>query len=239
VVIGLDDFCFNLSATENKNELSNIMHPEVNGPDLATVFAMYFFRIPRLSKLEWWFNKTFKGRIKEELVINNSGLNLSWREKEKLFNATGKPIFQDEVQKYEPVKYDPREVREAFTAINELIKLSREHNFSLIFFISPLYETLYLVNAEEMMDVKKRLAQMTDYYDFSGFNSVTTNAMNYYETSHYRYLVGDMIIKKIYNEDDINVPDDFGVLVTMDNIHNHILKQESDMRKYKSQHFLR
>ena len=238
VVIGLDDFCFNLSATENKNELSNIMHPDANGPNRVSIFAMYFFRNPRLSKLEWWFNRTFKGRIKEELVINNNGLNLSWREKEKLFYATGKPIFQDDVRKYEPVKYDPRQVQEAFAAIGELIKLSQKHNFSLIFFISPLYETLYLINAQAMMDVKKRLAQMTDYYDFSGFNSVTTNAVNYYETSHYRYLVGDMIIKNLY-DGGINVPDDFGVLVTRKNINQHIQKQEFELEKYKSEYSLK
>jgi hypothetical protein len=73
---------------------------------------------------------------------------------------------------------------------------------------------------------------MTDFYDFSGLNSVTLNNLNYYEKNHYRYLVGNMIVKRIFGCGNINIPDDFGVLVTKNNINEHIKKQRWELENY-------
>ena len=93
-------------------------------------------------------------------------------------------------------------------------------------------------SANYLFSVKQRLVSATDYYDFSGLNSVTLNDMNYYEISHYRYIVGDMIIKKIFAVGDINVPRDFGVLVTKKNVNQHIRKQKLELENYRAKYSL-
>ena len=57
----------------------------------------------------------------------------------------------------------------------------------------------------------KDIATITSFYDFSGYNSVTNDNTNYYETSHYRPQVGKLIAAKIFNDVNIEVPRDFGV----------------------------
>ena len=86
--------------------------------------------------------------------------------------------------------------------------------------------------ASSLYAVKQKLASLTDYYDFSGLDSVTLNNYNYYEGVHYRYLVGDMIIKRIFDCGNINIPGDFGVLVTKKNVNEHIQKQKQELEKY-------
>ena len=62
--------------------------------------------------------------------------------------------------------------------------------------------------------------------------------MNYYEESHYRYLVGDMMIKRVFGTGDMALPDDFGVLVTKQNVNGHLEKQKRELFQYRQEHNL-
>jgi hypothetical protein len=39
----------------------------------------------------------------------------------------------------------------------------------------------------------------SNLYDYSGINEFTNNKLNYYESSHFRPVVGDKILNSIYN----------------------------------------
>ena len=239
VVIGLDDFCFSLPAVAREEHLIRMMHPDIGGPCRLELFDKYFFRRPDLKELGQWRDRVLYGKTKDGIIINEWGVNLGWMEKERIIEATGKPIFGFTIGKYQPVTYGPKEMNSAFAVIEELITLSRERHFALIFFITPFSAQLYLNQAEALGIVKERLAGLTDYYDFSGFNSVTTNALNYYEESHYRYRVGDRIIERIFGDGAARLPDDFGVLVTRQNVGGHLEQQKHELEAYVKAHHLR
>jgi hypothetical protein len=237
VVIGLDEYCFSLPAAARQKHLIRIMHPDIGGPSRPEIFGMYFFRKPSINELARWRDRVLYGKSEGRIIISSLGVNLGWRQKERIIEATDKPIFEFSVSKYEPVSYGRKEMDEAFASIEDLIALSQTHHFALTFFITPFYSQLYLNNAEALLSAKERLAKLTDYYDFSGFNSVTTNAMNYYEESHYRYRVGDMIIARIFGRDAVKLSDDFGVLVTHQNIGRHLENQKRELEKYLKDHY--
>ncbi|WP_227869253.1 hypothetical protein [Nitrosospira lacus] len=58
-------------------------------------------------------------------------------------------------------------------------------------------------------------------FDFSGFNSITTEALpqvsgqkemkNYWETSHYRSHIGTMVLKRMFVTNNNSLPSDFGI----------------------------
>ncbi len=54
-----------------------------------------------------------------------------------------------------------------------------------------------------------------DFWYFSGYNFITNNNTNYYETSHYKEEIGAEIAKTIFNKSD-NI-DTFGIFVTEKN----------------------
>jgi len=58
--------------------------------------------------------------------------------------------------------------------------------------------------------------------------------LNYYKESHYRYLVNNMIVKRIVGCGNVSVPDDFGVLVTKKTVSEHVKKQKLELEKYLS-----
>ena len=43
----------------------------------------------------------------------------------------------------------------------------------------------------------RRLADVTAYYNFSGLNDITVDADCYFDTSHYRAEIGDMILDTV------------------------------------------
>ncbi|MES2116729.1 MAG: hypothetical protein V4578_16330 [Pseudomonadota bacterium] len=85
-------------------------------------------------------------------------------------------------------------------------------------------------------------------FDFSGFNSVTTEAipqvtqrvvMDYYwETSHYRDNVGRMILARMLGGDGTTVPDDFGAELTPDVMPAHLAALRTGRDRYHVEHRL-
>ena len=83
-------------------------------------------------------------------------------------------------------------------------------------------------------------------FDFSGFNSVTsepipqvsgTAAMrNYWEASHYRTLVGQQILARMFNWPAVGVPDDFGVDLDASMWARHLEQQLAARARYRQQH---
>lgn len=85
-------------------------------------------------------------------------------------------------------------------------------------------------------------------YDFSGFNSVTTETIsmvsrrpvmdNYWEASHYRANVGHMILGRIYGEPGPGPvpPDDFGVELDSAMLPAHLARMRAARERYHVEH---
>lgn len=232
VIIGLDEFSFTSRMHERENQLLFIMHSVVSGKSPATIFLKYFFRLPHPFELSYGFKYLIKNNGGLNSKINNVGLNLGWLNKEKEFAASGNPLFLNEAFVYSPFIFNQQLVNEVFSQIDEVKVLALKNNFSLIIFFNPIRAQRYATYASGLFPIKEELAKHTNFYDFSGFNSVTANNFNYYDDQHYRYLVGDMIVKRIFGYGNINVPEDFGVLMTKKNVKEHIEKEKLELNRY-------
>jgi peptidoglycan/xylan/chitin deacetylase (PgdA/CDA1 family) len=64
----------------------------------------------------------------------------------------------------------------------------------------------------------KKLADATDFWDFSGYNSVSFEPRYFYDPYHFRNSVGDMALAYIFNDKSVYVPQDFGHKTTSENV---------------------
>jgi hypothetical protein len=78
------------------------------------------------------------------------------------------------------------------------------------------------LNKDVYLGALEALGMVTEFYDFGGCNSVTMNDDNYFEPMHYRPHVGDWMAVRIFGDAGASVPRDFGVLVTRDNLRQHL-----------------
>ena len=117
---------------------------------------------------------------------------------------------------------DANRMEETLSELQDIVDLSQAHGIKLTIVINPLYYGTYLANdSASFQEFKRRLAQITDYYDFSGLNDVTMDEINYYESSHYRPQVGRAMVARIYGGADVG-PQSFGAYVTAANVEQHL-----------------
>jgi hypothetical protein len=91
----------------------------------------------------------------------------------------------------------------------------------LIFFVPENHNYLDQFDRKLFLDFLKKVSTIVEFWNFSGYNSITLNDTNYYDYFHFRYFISDLIVKRIFN-DTTSVPSDFGVYVTEKNIDSHI-----------------
>ena len=124
--------------------------------------------------------------------------------------------------------YVGNHAEQTLATLQKIKELADEHHIELTIFFNPMYQTTYVDNdLSELASFKRRLASIVDYYDFCSLNGITTNPSNYYESSHYRPPVGDLLIDRIF----LHAPegaDGFGTLVTTENIEDHLSLRKSN-----------
>lgn len=110
---------------------------------------------------------------------------------------------------------------ETLNELSEIASICKANGVELVVFTNPMYWLTYRASLEkDYLSFLEQLAYITPYFNFSGYNQITTNSDNYYDTSHYTAEIGDKLIEcmcfgKRY--DDL-YKDGFGVYVTKDNI---------------------
>ena len=185
--IGLDEFSYRINPEKHFNDLLKIPYPSVLGQNRFEFYAKYLFVPPRMLD---------KRQFKQiEFDILNTGMTRQSYKGDGNFNGS--------------VKFEGKYREQTIDEIKEIVKLCRENNIKLVIFMNPAYKNTYIDNNDnDLKRFKKELAQITDYYDFCYLNPVTTDKKMFYEGSHYRDIVGDMIIERILNKRK-----DFGIFV--------------------------
>lgn len=102
-----------------------------------------------------------------------------------------------------------------------IVEICKENDIELIVFTNPMYEVTYEASAAADYEIfLHELAEITDFYNFSGLNSITLDKENYIDTSHYKPEIGDMMIQCMEGEqvDPSLYEQGFGWYVTNQNV---------------------
>ena len=92
---------------------------------------------------------------------------------------------------------------------------------NLVVVAGPVYaEYLQNYQAEDVAQFYQALAAVTPYWDFSS-SSVSCEPRYFYDGTHFRNNVGEMMCARIAGRTDLWMPDDFGTYVTADTPANY------------------
>jgi len=221
VLIGLDEFSYKLDPAEHFTDYVRYPYPPVVHQSTFLFYLKYLIRYSSRSMKEPL--EGFEGKRRPIPYDHyGTGLELAGPEAEKAIDAD--PINYAKADKFkEPLLMHGNRMKEALEEIRETVELLKAHGIQTIIFINPIHQTTYLATGlDKLLLFEKELSKITSFYDFSGLNSITTNNNYYYETSHYRPIVGAMILARMLHDTSVKVPADFGVLVTRENVDAHI-----------------
>jgi len=125
-------------------------------------------------------------------------------------------------------------LKENIASLQEIRRICDEKKVRLILLTMPHnQEMMDIFDAEDYLAFIRELSGVAPFWDFSGYNSITTDNRNYYEWSHYRITVVKYILARMFADPSVDVPEDFGVFVTHENIEEHIVHLRGNILSHR------
>lgn len=143
----------------------------------------------------------------------------------------------------------------------------KKNNIDLFLYFSPVHAELLEVFtemgwAEDYKNLMRTVVQVANLesgeisgegkimvWDFSGYNTITTEPYVtvgdyvpmkwYFECSHYKPAVGNMVLDAIlkYPERSSDIPDDFGILLTPENVEKRLTLMRQNRSRYLAERY--
>lgn len=198
------------------------LHPYVTDNSLNEFYLQYLFGFfPKNIKEKVMLNLNYEEKGK--YFLNTTGMWTSTIKENKLLKDC-KEYVRNEKSFHKKVKRNKRlnNIKKTIKAIKNIKSLCKQNDINIYIFTTPHNQNM--MNSfimDDYLNFLQYISKETNFYDFSGYNSITTNNCNYYESSHYRPLVANLIAARIFNDENIKVPDDFGFYVTQQNMDNY------------------
>lgn len=228
VVLGIDLFMFNelkvneLDLNEERLEISNILPQDLLSITLS-LDAIYASANTIKSNL----NPNAYHLFKENGMHYTS---YSERHPPQIINRFKKSI--SEYFKTDGYYKEYHLSNEFLSDLQEIVSVCKKLNIDIKIFISPSHATQWeAARAAGLWSIfeewKREVVEIIPVWDFSGYNSITAEPIsedmkNYWDNSHYRKEVGDLVLNRLFHYQEEMVPDDFGVLITPTNVEDHL-----------------
>ncbi len=121
--------------------------------------------------------------------------------------------------------------------INILKEIKNDNpNTKFIIFTSPVTADLLVSiirNGKRMDDYERWLREIIEVFGevhhFMTINSITINLQNYLDDDHYYPNIAKLVANKISNKNNPDIPKDFGILLTKENIDDYIIEFKEEI----------
>lgn len=116
--------------------------------------------------------------------------------------------------------------------IKEFKDICDKNGIELVVYMTPTHITTYLSDdIDNLNNFKRKIAAITDFWDFSVINHVTTNNYYWMETSHVKWPVLVDVINVI-NGVGSSICENFYVYVNKQNIEEHLENMKTEREQY-------
>ncbi|BAU65289.1 hypothetical protein STA3757_26700 [Stanieria sp. NIES-3757] len=238
IVLGIDFFMFNEhlanqpSFSEQRLEKKQLISSDV----INALFSLDTFNISRMTM----------DASQQEPDLNNDYGDNGFMPNRNTNDGKTDWRFEQSINLYFTLHSDYQFSAQYWSDFERLVKLCQQKNIELIVFISPAHATdLESIRLTQQWTTfehwKRKLVEFTPVWDFSGYNSITTESIaptmsNYVDNSHYNPQIGNLILNRIFDYQTEQVPKDFGVLITTKNIEQHLTQIRSDRENWVNKH---
>ena len=126
-------------------------------------------------------------------------------------------------------------LNEAMASVARIKALCEEKGIRLIVTCHAAYDEAYDdYSVEDQARFRNALARVTEYWDFS-LSSVSYEPRYFYDGTHYRNAVGSMALGRIFGNDEMYIPEDFGRYVPLGSQPENIVAEAQGEETYTCQ----
>lgn len=211
---------FNEDVTDMKSRL----HGKVNGESSLTFYPRYLWLNPSYSydKLAGLAEKQVDENVYSTFIPETGVYNKTIRDQEDLTNleqyVENNPNFELPMGQIEAIALDKN-----VAALDRMKKLAEQNGATFTLITGATYKSeLALYQMDDLKKYWKAIANVTDFWDFTGYSAISNDPRYFYDSMHYRNLVGDMMLGYIFKDDDVYVPKNFGHYTTKENVDQRV-----------------
>lgn len=223
IILGLDFYSFNQNVETNKYFLVN---DELNFMQKKADSNVYFSKFLSLDALRASY-KTLRNFLKGSkdrprfdthgTSANASKVVIYYPEEIKQTTFT-KELVEAGYRDVKTIEYTVIS-KERMQYIQDIVSLCQRHNINYTFFITPLNGQLLsaihndTALSKTLDSFKSELSNITAYYDFLTHNEINDNQFYFGDTMHTKPFTGNLILARIFNDENITLPKAFGTFV--------------------------
>ncbi len=244
LVYGIDFMSFNKNRT-NKNDFKEFdeLYNEIENKEEISNYDLYLnLKTFKDSSIVLFKNLLNKNIFESHFLYENGmrdytdyieALRKGTFKIDKGIDSSIKGYFKENTGIYKNYKFS----YEYLKYFKKTIEYCKNNNIQVFVYIPPMYSDHFdaLSSAgyyDEFELFKKELVQVVDYVDFTGHNTITNNKNNYWDTSHLRKELTVIVMAKLFNDKSKEIPLDFGVMVSNNNISAHLLNLRQQIKPY-------
>ena len=215
-----------LTYDEESDRLTKNLHYKED-PDTSALsyYTRYLFADPRyaLAKLKALRTDTILPQTFDVFDERTGCYDKRVRDAEPIGSAEryleSYPVFADYPHQTLSLPY----TEQCMQSVAAIRALCEEAGASLTVTAGPVYaEYLKNFEPETVAQFYRSLAQVTPFWDFSS-SSISCEMRYFYDGTHFRNNVGEMLCARMTGRTDLWIPDDFGTYVTADTPEDYFL----------------
>ncbi|HML37411.1 MAG TPA: polysaccharide deacetylase family protein [Bacillota bacterium] len=200
--------------------LKGNLHAKVDGSSKLKFYFRYLFLHPQYAfdKLQAYEKKSMLPGKDDVFLAESGAYNKSVRDTDYIGTQdeflAKYPYFNDTYGFNDSLAAEEK----CIAAIGKIKALCEEKGITFRLFVSPIYcKEIDTYNMADLKDYWVKLAQVTDFWDFAGYTSVSYEPRYFYDAYHFRNAVGDMALAWMFGDASVYVPPGFGYHVTAEN----------------------
>ena len=215
-----------LTYDEESDRLTKNLHYKED-PDTSALsyYTRYLFADPRyaLAKLKALRTDTILPQTFDVFDERTGCYDKRVRDAEPIGSAEryleSYPVFADYPHQTLSLPY----TEQCMQSVAAIRALCEEAGVSLTVVAGPVYaEYLKNYEPETVAQFYRSLAQVTPFWDFSS-SSISCEMRYFYDGTHFRNNVGEMLCARMTGRTELWIPDDFGTYVTADTPEDYFL----------------
>ena len=199
--------------------LNDQMHAEADGGNRLWFYLQYAFCNPKYSvdKLTAHAADTELPQVFDVFDVPSGCYDKRLRDVEKIGDMDVYMADHGGSFAAAPGEAELPYIEQCAQAVGEIRAMCQSAGVNLIVIASPVYTGQWGQYSEATLRAyKTAIARETDYWDFS-YTPISFDSRYFYDETHFRNAVGEMVLAEIFGDDSVYRPEGFGTYVTADN----------------------
>ena len=205
-----------------EDSLKDNLHEKVDNVINPFIFyGKYLFLNPAysLDKIDSYFSRSYLPDASNVFIAESGAYNKRCRDAMPISDIDSYYVdmlgAEFEITYSRPLNY----IDQALESVENIKKACDEKGINFILIGSPMYDgEIACYDPSQIVEFTTRLAQITDFYNFWGYNAFSHDARYFYDGYHFRNAVGSAALGYIFGNEDIYIPESFGRLTTAETV---------------------